>query len=348
MSASNTNRWKLGLFVTIGVAVTVGALMWLGVSQLQRKTTPAYFYFKESVSGLTVGSPVEFLGVEVGRVEEIFPAPDRRHIEVRAGVYVDTLEAWGISPSTYEPRHDGQTFVSNDIRGQLVTRALTSVSFIEIDIFDPAKYPVPTYTFPIPWETIPTVPSTIKSFERGLMDALESWPKMAAKLESVLRRTDDGLGQINFEQINADLIGVLAGAEQLMVSLRSSPFVDGSSPTILKVDQTLDQLNLLVGDLRGSKGAVERIVGSFEGTASSLQGKIEGSDIPGAVKAVEAAGSGFEETSQEVSQLMRELRNSLVQLDATLRSVQGIADLLARDPGALLYGKPNSSPFKPK
>ncbi|MFT7487032.1 MAG: hypothetical protein ACI9F9_002891, partial [Candidatus Paceibacteria bacterium] len=137
MTASNTNRWKLGLFVTVGVGLSIGSLMWLGISQLQRRTTPAYFYFSESVNGLEVGAPVEFLGVELGRVEEIFPAPDRRHIEVRAGIYVDTLEAWGILPSRYLNPSADRPAVSDDIRGQLVRGALTSVAFIELDIYDP-------------------------------------------------------------------------------------------------------------------------------------------------------------------------------------------------------------------
>lgn len=348
MSVTNTNRWKLGFFVVLGVTATISVLMWLGISQLQRKTTPAYFYFAESVSGLEIGSPVEFLGVEVGRVEGIFPAPDRRHIEVRAGIYVDTLEAWGISPSQYENRIEGQSFVSEDIRGKLVTRALTSVSFIEIDIFDPEKFTKPEYTFPIPWETIHTVPSTIKNFERGLMEALESWPAIAERVTRVLEGIDQSLEEIDFEGISTELVTVLSHADDMMARLESSPVIDGESETIQSFEATLAEVRGLIAELRGTDGAVERFVGSFQGAADAIADDFEGSDIPAAVIAVEAAGSGFEETSQEMTQVMGELRSSLTQLALTLRSIQGIADLLARDPGALLYGKSPSRSFPPK
>lgn len=348
MSASNTNRWKLGLFVTVAVALTVATLMWLGISQLQRKTTPAYFYFSESVSGLGIGSTVEFLGVEVGRVEEIFPAPDRRHIEVRAGIYVDTLEAWGISPSQFENRISGQSFVGEDIRGKLVTKALTGVSLIEIDVFDPEKNPKPEYTFPIPWETIHTVPSTIKSFERGLMDALERWPEIADSAAGVLRGLDEGLQEIDFSRISTEVVVTLERAEELMATLEASPLVDENSETVKQFDATLLELRGLVAELRGTNGAVERFVGSFEGAAGAIQGDFEGSDIPAAVASIEAAGTGFEETSQEVTELVHGLRGSLIQLNATLRSIQGIAEMLARDPGALLYGKSVPTTHNPR
>jgi len=347
MTAS-ANRWKLGLFVTLSTVLAVGSLMWLGISQLQRRTTPAYFYFNESVSGLVVGSPVEFLGVEVGRVEGIVPAPDRRHIEVVAGIFVDTLEAWGISPSEFEHRIEGQSFVPEDIRGQLVTRALTSTSFIEIDIFDPQKHPEPTYNFPIPWETIHTVPSTIKSFERGLMDALERWPEIADRAASVLRHLDEGLAEVDFGRLNDDLSTVLRDADEMVVAMRSSPIVDGESATVKKFDATLDELRALLDELRGREGAVARFVESFEGAADAIAGDFEGSDIPAAVRSVEAAGTGFEATAQSMTQLVGELRSTLLQLDAALHSVQSLADLLARDPAALLYGKSPSRTFRPR
>lgn len=323
--------------------------MWLGISQLQRKTTPAYFYFSESVSGLEVGSKVEFLGVEVGRVEAVFPAPDRRHVEVRAGIYVDTLESWGISPNTNDDRQiAGQSFVSEDVRGQLVTSALTSVSFIQIDLFAASKYEVKKYTFPIPWETIHTVPSTMKSFESGLMGALDQWPKVAGRAVDVLTRIDDGLLAIDFGKINADLISMMENADDLLVKLETSPFVDGESSTIHELEATLVEVRGMIADMRGKQGAVERLVSGIVGMTGAIQADFDGSDFPAAVLSVEAAGSGLGETSQEVTQLARDMRDSLAQLDATLRAIQDIANLLARDPGALMHGKSPSPTIQPK
>lgn len=345
MSVSNTNRWKLGLFVTVGIFLTVGSLMWLGISQLQRRTTPAYFYFTEAVNGLEVGSPVKFLGVQVGRVEEIFPAPDRRHIEVRAGIYVDTLEAWGISPADYENRIEGQPFVSEDIRGQLKTSALTSVSFIQLGIFDPERNPMPSYTFPIPWETIPTVPSTIRSLETGLMDALDMFPELGQHAEGILHQVDEGLVSVDFQALNDEAVAMMRGVDEMMEALASSPLIDGDSTTMIKLDGALDDLRGLLGELRGRQGKVSQFVDSVSGAADAIREDFARSDMPGAVAALQGAGEGFQATSQELTLLAGELRTSLVQLDATMRSLQRLVEVLARDPGALLYGKTHQTPF---
>ena len=343
MSVSNTNRWKLGLFVTVTVALTIGVLLWLGISQLQRRTTPAYFYFSESVSGLEVGSPVKFLGVEVGRVDEIFPAPDRRHIEVRAGIYTNTLAAWGIAPGEYEQHSESDDFVSPEVRGQLVTSALTSVSFIQLAIFDPAKHPLQHYTFPIPWETIHTLPSTFKSLERGLMDALERWPEISNLAIEVLRDLDQGVEDLNIKALSAGAVDMMAEVEDLSRKLDESPLVDRRSATFEKIHTVLDDLHVVLSGLRGDDGAIAR----FESAAQAFEEDFEGSDIPAAVAAVEDAGRGFEGSSQELTLMLQDMRKALTQLNATLGSVQNLTDLLNRDPASLLYGKsPTNLPFR--
>ena len=346
MAASNTNRWKLGLFVSIGVSLTVGSLMWLGISQLQRRTTPAYFYFAESVNGLEVGATVQFLGVELGRVEEIFPAPDRRHIEVRAGIYVDTLEAWGIL-SGRQATGDGQIpEVSDDLRGKLVRGALTSVAFIELEHYDKAKYPEAEFTFPIPPETIHTVPSTFKSLEMDLSDALAEWPALISSVVSVLQRMDDGLAAMDFEALNREAVLSLTAAEQMMTRVTASPLVNGDSDLMQELTGTLVELRGLTAQLRGPGGDVDRAVTSFEGAADAFQEDFAGSDIPAAVASIESAGKGFTGNSAELSRLLFDLRASLNELTGTLSSVRQATDILARDPSSLLYGRSPKPPFK--
>lgn len=348
MTVSQTNRWKLGLFVTIGVFLTIASLMWLGISQLQRRTTPAFFYFAESVNGLEIGSPVKFRGVEIGRVEEIVPAPDRRHIEVRVGIYIDTLEAWGIQPTEFDQRPQGRTFVPSDIRGQLVSSALTSISFIQIDVFPEENNPIPSYSFPIPWETVHTVPSTFKSLETGLMEALEGWPEISNRAASVLGRLDAGLAEIDFEALNDEAVGVLRSSDELMVSLRASPLVDRESATYRQLEGTLTELRALLEQLRGDGGDVDRFVTSVSGAADAFREDFQGSDVPAAVEAMAAAGRGFEETSLELTQLVRDLKRSLRSLDAALGSVENMTDILARDPAAILHGRTAKKPFSPR
>ncbi len=65
------NRWKLGLFIIIGVVLLLGGIIYFGVSQFFVPTINVVTVFDESVDGLSVGSPVKYNGVPMGSVSKI-------------------------------------------------------------------------------------------------------------------------------------------------------------------------------------------------------------------------------------------------------------------------------------
>ena len=76
--AVGTNRWKLGLFVLLGMGLALAAIVLLGARNFNEKTVTYLTFFDESVQGLDAGSPVKFRGVTIGRVATIDVAPDHR------------------------------------------------------------------------------------------------------------------------------------------------------------------------------------------------------------------------------------------------------------------------------
>ena len=83
MSAPS-NHFKVGLFVLLAVAATLGAAIALGAASAGRKTVSYHTFFNESVQGLDLGSPVRYRGVIIGKVAAIEIAPDHRHVDVLA------------------------------------------------------------------------------------------------------------------------------------------------------------------------------------------------------------------------------------------------------------------------
>src|SRR4051812_9204542 len=77
-----TNHWKLGLFVVVGVVMTLSTMAWLGARTLRKEVGRYYSYFDESVQGLEAGSPIKFRGVTIGSIAKIDIADDHRHVEV--------------------------------------------------------------------------------------------------------------------------------------------------------------------------------------------------------------------------------------------------------------------------
>ena len=53
---AETNYWKVGLFVALGIFLAVFSLGWLGASYFERESQRAVTYLNESAEGLDIGS----------------------------------------------------------------------------------------------------------------------------------------------------------------------------------------------------------------------------------------------------------------------------------------------------
>ena len=69
--ATNANYARLGLFVVLASALIVGVVMWFGGADAHNHEFLVETYFVDPVSGLDVGSAVNFRGVKVGAVKRI-------------------------------------------------------------------------------------------------------------------------------------------------------------------------------------------------------------------------------------------------------------------------------------
>ena len=66
------NFFKIGLFVIALIILLLITTFWLGKYGFEKKKFDEYtIYFKESVSGLNIGSSIKYKGFEVGNVKEI-------------------------------------------------------------------------------------------------------------------------------------------------------------------------------------------------------------------------------------------------------------------------------------
>ena len=71
MRKTNTQKWRLGFFVTIGTILFVAAIYLIGQQQsMFEKTFIISAYFK-NVSGLQKGNNVRYSGIDIGTVKEI-------------------------------------------------------------------------------------------------------------------------------------------------------------------------------------------------------------------------------------------------------------------------------------
>src|SRR5271154_92511 len=74
----DANYVAVGAFVLLVIAMAVTFVFWYTEQQDKRSYQRYEIYFDGSVSGLNAGSPVRYLGVDVGKVRRIMLDPEQR------------------------------------------------------------------------------------------------------------------------------------------------------------------------------------------------------------------------------------------------------------------------------
>jgi len=246
---SQTNHWKLGLFVVAGIGLGLATVFWIGLRRLNRDSIPVVTYFDESVQGLDVGSPVKFRGVTLGTVATITVAPDLRHVEVWMRIYSDELRRMGFDPDG--PRDPL-------LRPQLASAGITGVKFVQFDTFPPERYKEVDLPFAVPESYyVPAVPSTLKSLEELANDFVARLPKLQDQLGDTLMEAKKSLRNL------ADLVGWVKSDESGVRKLIGS--LDEAARTLKKA--------IREAELGQTTGSVRAAAGSVGGTASQLGGQ---------------------------------------------------------------------------
>ncbi len=104
----------VGAFVLTMITLAFAAVLWLGRAELTTQYVKYDIYFKGPVTGLSIGSVVEYSGVPVGKVSEIRLDPANLE-QIRVTVDIDT----GVA-------------IKEDARAAVETNILSGVSFVQI------------------------------------------------------------------------------------------------------------------------------------------------------------------------------------------------------------------------
>lgn len=112
---TRTQKFRLGIFVTIGSAILVGLIVFFTARQLFETSNTYYVSYQDvSVSGLEVGSPVKYLGIKVGNISDIKIDPE------------------DLNSIIVELELDPTTPIKQDTKANIVARGITGLKTIEI------------------------------------------------------------------------------------------------------------------------------------------------------------------------------------------------------------------------
>jgi phospholipid/cholesterol/gamma-HCH transport system substrate-binding protein len=307
-----TNHWKLGLFVGGTVLIGLGALAYLAARTLQRETVSYQSYFDEGVTGLENGSPVSFRGVKIGNVSSIDVAPDRRHVEITYQLGVSALKRLGIASG------EGKKIkisLPPELRVQLGSTGFTGTKYLQIDFFDAAKHPPPRLPFPVPENSIPSMPSTMDAVYR----AVEELPDLTREAGKALEHVTQLLTEVRAGNLPNKAAATFASVNRILAIL----------------ERKLDQVK--VDELSGEAKAALTSFNATMTKAHRLLDRVDGDR--GLLASVQRASDSLGDMAADAKGLGPGLEDTLADLRAAGVAIRALVDALERDPDMLVKGR---------
>jgi len=202
----------VGTFVLLSIASIFAFFLWLAKTDIDYKIRFYTIYFPGSVTGLTIGSPVNFLGVPVGTVKNV--ELDVKHLEV-VNITVAIKNAIPIKEDAY---------ASLEIQG------LTGYKFVQLyggSKDSPLLKTKPGHKYPI-----------IPSRYSGVEEIMTMLPRMVNKFTNLVDRINATFNEQNRIRFSESLQNIEILSQHLA---ESSKPLKGLIENASKASKTLDK-----------------------------------------------------------------------------------------------------------
>lgn len=306
---TKANYVLIGAFTIIIAAALLLFGLWAAKYSSERSWQEYQVVFREAVTGLSVGSPVQYNGIAVGSITKLSLAPnDPRQVIARI-------------------RLEAMTPVKTDTRAKLAITSLTGPSIIQLSGGTPqapALTSVDTREAPI----IQTSPS-------ALQNITDTANRIVERLDQVL--SDQNVARIastlqNLETISGDMANREEGLQALIASARDAAnnldaTLDTTNGTIQRLDQNLvKKLPPILEKLESTLARLD----SAAGNADAILGENRS-----AINSFASDGLG-------------QLGPTLTELRSLIRDLRQVSDRLEGNPARYLLGRDAPKEFEPK
>ncbi len=301
----DANYVAVGAFTLLVIAMAAAFVVWYSESGDARNYAPYEIYFTGSVSGLTIGSPVRYLGVDVGSVRRITLNKDRPDsVKVLASVDTD-------APIT------GATRASLGLQGitgllYINLKQVGSANGSELKQGD--RYPI-----------IEAQSSDIDAF-------IATLPQLAVRVSSLVDNVSQVFSDDNIKTFSTTLANLKTTSDGLPKTREQvQTLLTDLSSTSAEIRNTASSLGGLAGDVRPNvKEAVERL-NAVSGQLASATARLDTF-----MAASQEPMTHFTEQGLfEMERLLRDARNAASEFRELSRS-------LKETPSQLMFERPES------
>lgn len=332
--SQKANPTLIGAFVIGAAVIAVAGLLVLGTGKIFHRMRPFVVYLQGDVTGLRIGSPVRFQGVQVGAVTDIrlYVTPEGARPIVPVTIFLDESVIQNKSGTDIDLSASTiQRAIEHGLRARLDTESLiTGQRCIALDI-------------------APDTPAKLLGLSEG-MEEIPAIPGSAEEMRKVIKQ----LQEVDFKGLVDELtetsrvlreLVARPGTQSLPESLRKS--VEGIDRLVGALEREVEPIGARIGD---ASKAVQGVATELETTMKTLRPSLE--EIRKTAERTREVEGELSKTLASArtlldpdSPLVVQLQGTLQEFAATSRSLRALSELLERDPSVLLRGK--GVPSKP-
>lgn len=327
--ASARTKVAIGAFTLVGIALFTLALLFFSKGSFFQNKTEYVLFFDGSVSGLHVGAPVVFRGVPLGSVTRISLIFDRKTSGITIPVFIQLNED-GIVGFSGEK-------LPNRIRGRIIKRMISNGLCAQLEIqslvtgharisLDYHKSATPRFKLDNAENEIPTVPSRIAKLEESLTQVpIQDLVKTVETiLHSLAFALKDG------SELQETIASMHKAFESMKTTFATLDDLLKKGPLRASLDETLKNTQAITGTVAGN---VTKLFANLEATLANMMQTSE---------RLKRLSVTSEQTFSPTSPLMQDIRRLFREAGEAARSLHNLANMLNRNPEALLKGKQGS------
>ncbi len=300
------NYITVGAFVLLVIGLAAWFVIWYTDAQDQRDYERYEIYFQGSVSGLSRGSPVRYLGVDVGRVVDI-------RLDPRAADRVQVIADI-----------DEDAPISDDTLASLGLQGVTGLLYIDLErdrSERPVMLRVPSERYPV----IRTVQSNFDILISSLPAVLSAGADLATRMSKVF--DDANIAAItatleNVKEASDDLPRIMQEVKTLTADLqRTAAEIEGAASAVRDVTEEAGP------DFKAAMARVHTVMNNLAATSARLEAFV----AENRSNITRFSDQGL----VEFQQLIRDSREAAQEFRELSRS-------LKREPSQLIYEPPES------
>ncbi|MBQ9759398.1 MAG: MCE family protein [Opitutales bacterium] len=313
----SSNKTAIGIFTVVFGVLLLASIIFFGKFSFNRDKAQFVIYFSDSLNGLDVGSAVKFKGVKVGSVKSIkMQLRGSRAEDLSVPVVIEIDHANANTPSESLRREKLDEAILEGLRARLqLTSIVTGLLYVDLDFMPGTPIILHREAEAFDAPEIPAVPSNTSQMMKAVSTILQDlsnakFSELSAQLKQTAERINQGLGEIEFEKINANVVrltdsaATLLEAPELKNAVANANRLIGNIDTLSahianQVDPVAQEIKHSLADLRSTLSEISLAIQNLQTLVMPRQGSIG-----------------------------QEFGDALVQINDAARAVRALADFL--------------------